>query len=274
MEEILTQMGKILAYIIAVYILYDSIICLYMCACMEILHTAEGGKTHKTHWKLFILVNSCLYWLRGVQDLSGSQADDRSVARSVFSSFESPMAHKVFANISYCCSSISPCRESCSPEQSSHPSQANLTPAPPSALGHTQSNLLPAGSKRQPSSTPDTLCLGEGDRKHIFANSKFIRKIPLLSPHSFLFFFFKFFFPHFFKCQSPTQFLWKFEQLVSSVWKQNKLQHISPFGELSRRQHAFQSGDDSVFSSLGLGCRPKNSKHFLYICVESGLISD
>lgn len=83
-----------------------------------------------------------------------------------------------------------------------------------------------------------------------------------------------FFFPPSFKCQAPTWFLWEFEQLVRSVWKQNKPQHISPFAELSKRRHALQSGDDSAFSSLGLGCRPKIQNIFLYICVESGLISD
>lgn len=36
-------MGKMLACIIAVYIPCDSIIYLYVYACIEILHTADGG---------------------------------------------------------------------------------------------------------------------------------------------------------------------------------------------------------------------------------------
>lgn len=98
--------------------------------------------------------------------------------------------------------------------------------------------------------------LGRGAEKCIFKFGFLPHKLFLFSP------------PHSFKCQTPTQFLWKFEQLVRSVWKQNKPQHISPFGELSRRQHAFQSSDDSVFSSLGLGCGLKNSKHFfVHLCL-------
>lgn len=108
-----------------------------------------------------------------------------------------------------------------------------------------------------------TLLQGRGEKKKIFSNS--LGRFDFL-PHLL-------FFPSF-KCQAPTQFLWKFEQLVRSVWKQNKPQHISPFAELSKRQHAFQSGDYSVFSSLGLGCRPKIQNIFLYICVESGFITD
>lgn len=128
-------------------------------------------------------------------------------------------------------------------------------------LGNTLSDILPAGSKHQPSSARDALSIREGGRQ----------KIPFQilwedSTSSY--------FPSF-KCQTPTQILWKFEQLVRSVWKQNKPQHISPFAELSERRHAaFQSGDYSAFSSLGLGCRPKIQNIFLYICVESGLISD
>lgn len=122
---------------------------------------------------------------------------------------------------------------------------------------HTEQSPAPV-SKHQPSNAPDTFSFGDGGAKKNLL--KFARKIRLLPPRSF-------FSPHSFKCQTPTQFLWKFEQLVRSVWKQNKPQHVSPFGELSRRQHAFQGGDDSVFSSLGLGCRPKNSKHFfVHLC--------
>lgn len=81
-------MGKILAYIRAEYNLCDSIIYLCVYACMGILLTAEGEQ-HSENAPQFSLVNSWLRCLRGVQGLSGSWADDRSIACSVFSSFES-----------------------------------------------------------------------------------------------------------------------------------------------------------------------------------------
>lgn len=59
-EETLKQVGKMLACIIAVYIPYDSIIYLYVYACMEILHTAEGEQ-HTGNAPQFGLVNSWFY---------------------------------------------------------------------------------------------------------------------------------------------------------------------------------------------------------------------
>lgn len=131
-------------------------------------------------------------------------------------------------------------------------------------LGNPPSDTLPAGSKRQPSSARDALSFRGGGWGGI--SFQILWEDSTSSP--------TIFFSPSFKCQTPTQFLWKLEQLVRSVWKPNKPQRISPFAELSKRQHAFQSGDYSALSSLGLGCRPKIQNIFLYICVESGLISD
>lgn len=124
--------------------------------------------------------------------------------------------------------------------------------------GNTRSNALPARSKPQHSSAQDTFSFGIGaGGKMTTSNS--LRRFDFLPTF--------FFFPPSFKCQAPTWFLWEFEQLVRSVWKQNKPQHISPFAELSKRRHALQSGDDSAFSSLGLGCRPKiQNIFFVHLC--------
>ena len=200
--------------------------------------------------------------------MSGSWADDQSVAHSIFSSFKSLMAHKNLCKYFLLLAAVS--RDAGRADLFSDFLPPNY-PAEPTWHQHTHlpTLLLCTSGKcteqhsARREQTPAQQCskpapLRGGGRK------KFSGKIRL--PHLL-------FFPSF-KCQAPTQFLWKFEQLVRSVWKQNKPQHISPFGELSERQHALQSGDYSAFSSLGLGCRPKIQSIFLYICVESGLISD
>lgn len=131
-------------------------------------------------------------------------------------------------------------------------------------LGSTRSNILPAGSKHQPSSALDARFPSrKGGEIHV----QILWEDYSFSPSSF--------FSSLFKCQTPTQCLWKPEPLVRSAWKQNKPRCTSPFEELSERQRALQSGDYSAFSSLGLGCRPEiQNISFLYICVESRLISD
>lgn len=100
-----------------------------------------------THWECTpVWFSKFLVLLRGVQGLSGSWADDRSGARSVFSSFEPPMAHKVFSKyfLLFCAASHNAGRAfanlsslTSDPELSPPtglPSQANLASAPPSAL--------------------------------------------------------------------------------------------------------------------------------------------
>lgn len=59
-KEIYKHIGTILAYIRAVYIIYDSIIYLYMYAGMEILPTTEGEQNTENASQ-FNLVNSWLH---------------------------------------------------------------------------------------------------------------------------------------------------------------------------------------------------------------------
>lgn len=147
--------------------------------------------------------------------MSGSWADDRSGARSVFSRFECPMAHKVFANISYCSVQhltmqgellqichpflliLSDPLPPDSPARQTRHQHPRLHSLPSCSTGTHRNNLLPPVSKGQPSRAPDTLSFGEGGRKI----SLQIREENSASSPKFSFS------PHSFKCQTPTQFL-------------------------------------------------------------------
>lgn len=56
------------------------------------------------------------------------------------------------------------------------------------------------------------------------------------------------------KCQAPMLFLWELEHLGQPKGK--PMAAVPPWAELQRRQHALQSSDGPVVSSLGLGCSP------------------
>lgn len=56
------------------------------------------------------------------------------------------------------------------------------------------------------------------------------------------------------KCQAPMLFLWELEHLGQPKGK--PMAAVPPWAELQRRQHALQSSDGPVLSSLGLGCSP------------------
>lgn len=247
-----------------------------MYACTEILPTAEWEQNTENAplvWSGKFLVTL----IKESRHLSGSQADDQSVVYSVFSSLKSPMAYKKLCEIAQLTT-----RNTCNAGRADVLNDFSplLLPAKQTWHQHTHPHTLLfctpgkhiewySACREQTAAQQHsrlTLLQGRGEEK-----GKKTLKIQILWEDST--FSPTFFFLSSFKCQTPTQFLWKFEQLVSSVWKQNKPQHISPFAELCKRQHAFQSGDYSAFSSLGLGCRPKIQNIFCTSVLNQGLFS-